>query len=323
MITRLVFVYCLVFWHFLGTAQNLVPNPSFEEFNACPSTLGEIYKATGWNSVKLSPDYFNSCAPNSSFNSASVPHNFWGYQTPASGNGYAGFAAMYGNGNIREYLGASLLVPLEIGVKYFVSFKVCLAYRENSLACAVNKLGILFSTYPYSENRPAPICNCSQIFTNSIIQDSVNWTVVNACFIADSSYSFISIGNFFTDSFTDTLKMQGELCNAYYYLDDVCISTDSQYCFNYSFTGLNSFYTSNYVKFYPNPVKDFLIVEGAQNFNQEIFTIYNAIGQGVSNGILTNLKYNKLNLSSLPKGSYTIAVYGNGFSKSNYKFIKF
>ena len=45
-------------------AQNLVPNPSFEEHTACPVTIGfqGFSKPLQWEKWNESPDYFHTCA---------------------------------------------------------------------------------------------------------------------------------------------------------------------------------------------------------------------------------------------------------------------
>lgn len=45
-------------------AQNLVPNPSFEEFDDCPFLPGQIEEATGWFDIIGGCDYFHTCGSN-------------------------------------------------------------------------------------------------------------------------------------------------------------------------------------------------------------------------------------------------------------------
>ena len=41
-------------------AQNLVPNPSFEDYTSCPTSVAQITLATPWVTPTTgSPDYFN------------------------------------------------------------------------------------------------------------------------------------------------------------------------------------------------------------------------------------------------------------------------
>lgn len=264
----------------VGLAQvNLVPNPSFEDYSQCPSTLGQIDYATGWSSVRGTSDYFNSC--NTSVGSwVGVPNNFWGHQYPVFGNGYAGFAAKYGTA--REYLGISLINPLQIGTEYYVSLKVSLSSNGNSgQFCGVNKLGMLFSTVHYSNNNIAPICNCAQVYTNSIITDTLNWIRIKGSFIADSNYSFVSIGRFFSNVLTDSIQVAGNNCVAYYYLDDICVSTDSNYSYNYITTGLKENLHNLPVIIYPNPANTYINIDFNPLFEPYDIEIKNTLGQQV------------------------------------------
>ena len=84
-------------------AQNLVPNPSFEDTVSCPDNLAQIDKAVGWSSYRITPDYFNSCSSASAFPSVSVPSNQWGTQSAKTGNAYAGLITYSLVTNEREY----------------------------------------------------------------------------------------------------------------------------------------------------------------------------------------------------------------------------
>lgn len=72
-------------------AQNLVPNPSFESFNACPMGISALEFSPGYTNFPTvqawvnplqsgSADYFNGCAPVAS--QVSVPGNAFGHQSP-------------------------------------------------------------------------------------------------------------------------------------------------------------------------------------------------------------------------------------------------
>src|SRR5258707_902616 len=58
-------------------SQNLVSNPSFEEYSVCPDLWNQTSRATGWSSFRSSTDYFNTCDGS---NVVGVPENFAGYQ---------------------------------------------------------------------------------------------------------------------------------------------------------------------------------------------------------------------------------------------------
>src|SRR6185437_5611647 len=96
-------------------AQNLVPNPSFEELNRCPSGLSGIDYSPTYSSfptVKAwvnpqgcgSPDYYHSCA--SATSGVGVPDNGFGHQDAHFGNAYVGMYLYNGDtteiGDYRE-----------------------------------------------------------------------------------------------------------------------------------------------------------------------------------------------------------------------------
>lgn len=288
-------------------AQNLVPNPSFEEYENCPNNLGQVYNVSGWASTRLSPDYFNACS-SGGFNSPSVPHNYWGYQIPSSGNAYCGFAARYGPDNIREFLGASLNQSLQSGTEYFASFKVSLSFKDtNSLSCAVNNLGMLLTMNQYSEANPAPICNCAQVYETSIISDTSAWITVSGSFIADSNYTFINIGNFFSDLLTDSIQIHGQVCDAYYYIDDVCLSADSNYCYNYHYTSVDNIKNINNINIYPNPFCNDLTIADQSQICLE-FSVFSFLGNELLHSSFDRSIIHHIDMNILPKGTYILKI---------------
>jgi hypothetical protein len=91
------------------SAQNLIPNPGFEDLKKCPKGLGQIDRARGWSSPnKGTPDYFNSCYTKD-FETAGVPNNFFGTRNAQEGHGYAGI--LWGKQE-KEYLQVALVVPI-------------------------------------------------------------------------------------------------------------------------------------------------------------------------------------------------------------------
>src|ERR1700741_924502 len=90
-----------------GYAQNLVPNPGFEQADSC-NPGQNISAATGWKSYSATPDYYNACADTSTGTIFSIPYNTWGYEPAYGGNAYAGFYSYFsgaGNEDLREYIG--------------------------------------------------------------------------------------------------------------------------------------------------------------------------------------------------------------------------
>jgi hypothetical protein len=130
-------------------AQNLVPNPSFENYVSCPTTFNQIYLCQDWRSFGVAPDYYNFCGAGA----VSVPQNNYGFQYAVTGNAYCGFLNCHVPGPLNDFIGAQLLQPLVIGQTYFVSLNVS---RVNMNYCPTNKMGVLFSTVPFDSVHPPP-----------------------------------------------------------------------------------------------------------------------------------------------------------------------
>nr|MBA3986724.1 hypothetical protein [Flavobacteriales bacterium] len=254
-----------------GGAQNLVPNFSFEEYNACPTTEDQVHFSDGWSKYSASsttPDYYNACVPSNGFG---VPQSFYSYQhAHRNCNAYMGLIIWSASiPNFREQIGIQLSQPLAIGQKYYFSFYTVMAgqsdgndYYDNPS----NNIGMRLSTLPYSSSNPAPIDNFAHLRSVSIISDTVNWLRISGSIVADSAYNYLMLGNFYDDANTDTTMLNCGTCYnyySYYLVDDVCVSTDSLLC-NGGIDVIpctvsieeNSF--ENQINIYPNPAKNFI-----------------------------------------------------------------
>jgi hypothetical protein len=234
--------------------QNLIPDPSVENVAECPSSLGEIetYTDSSWLGFRGSPDYWHSCSVLSQLGW----DNSIGFQEPLTGQGYLGLVTFDRNlNNVREYLGATLLSPLEIGMTYYVSFNVSRAHKSNGFNVASNNIGALLMKENYLDtDELGVIPNQSHYNLDELLVDTVNWVNLSFELVADSAYNHIAFGNFYDDSQTDTLRIGGEptgAVTAYYYFDDFCITTNPNGCEN-----INSAVFSNkqiIAELWPNP----------------------------------------------------------------------
>jgi hypothetical protein len=297
---------CLLFFIscFSQAQINLVPNPSFEDTVACPNNQGQASYAIGWYETG-SADYFNICSVNANF---SVPYNWGGYQQPASGNAYCALS-IYADReycpNCREYIGTNLNSPLLIGTKYFVSFKVNLSLMNSlQVNCASNNQGALFSTQQLNISNPLPITYNPQINSANRITDTVNWVRISGSFVADSVYAYILLGNFFQDASTDTLIMNGSnLCDAYYFIDDICVSTDSLFAAHYSYIGLGLINIEKSVRIFPNPTTSYALVQNNSNLVMDC-EIYDELSKKIKSFYLEPYSEMEIDLSNFSSGIY-------------------
>jgi len=287
------------------TAQNLVPNPSFEDTVACPTMGGQINLATGWENWGITPDYFNSCNTSGFIG---TPVNGWGYQVPADGNAYAGLACNLSTvPNVREFTGRQLSQPLIIGQNYFVSLYVALSDIPSG-NCAINKLGMKFSTVTFNSGSPPPLTNSAHVYTTAIVSDSVHWTRISGWFNADSAYDYIMLGNFFDNGNIDTLNCpttSGTV--SYYFFDMICVSTDSLDCppVNLESIKENNFLTGG-LKIYPQPSRETLHISSPAEI--KAVEIYSIIGKLIYTKSFNSLNHAVISVENIPNGIYLIKV---------------
>lgn len=214
------------------SAQNLVVNPSFEEYTSCPDNIGQLDSVLGWEIIGRSPDYFNACADDT----VSVPYNALGYQWPSEGAGYVG---LFTGPCCQEYIQSQLTADVEPGQLTYVSIRIAaggFGYPFwTSPMLAGSNVGMHLSTGPW-----APLTvdgefnvNFAAVHMVDVLSDTSDWILLSAAFVADSAYRFVQIGNFFADSlstFAPLDQTPGGTEIAYAFVDEVCVSQDPGIC---------------------------------------------------------------------------------------------
>ena len=103
---------------------SLIPNPSFEITDCCPTEEGMLSCATAWNQASAATsDFYNSCGLDMFGFDGAVPPAI---PLPGGGDGFIGlynFLSGY-----REYAGTCLLGSMLGGVSYSLNFHVAYAY---------------------------------------------------------------------------------------------------------------------------------------------------------------------------------------------------
>lgn len=334
------------------TSQNLIRNSSFEEYNDTllnytrdasegfdsfvkhensPSTqlIGSVIPP--WFCYNTA-DYYNY---NSTFiktydinnitytvNTFGVPENLLGYSIPKEGNYYAGFISYKGNQSQwyldwKEYIYQQLETPLQPGKTYCLNFWVKLASCSNY---ATKQVGALFSaTLPsmastYYINAQPQIEN-----NNTYIADTLNWTLVQDCFVADGGEQYIIIGNFNTNANTDKTFLGNnphcsQCCNpfSYYYIDDISLSIN-----NNTTNMFESTENLSMIDLYPNPTSDKVIIN--KNTHKNVFVIITNI---VGKEILKTNTQKEIDISTLEKGIYFVDIYIDKEKITTKKIIK-
>jgi len=326
-------ILTFIFAFQLAKTQNYCKNWSFEDTIKCPDDVSQLERAKYWiNPSGGTPDYFNECdsiplyptvPPN-----VGVPYNSLGWQQTKTGNAYAGFILFAGNRpeypNTREYISTKLVKPLELGIKYYVSFYVSLAdsynYATDGIGAYLSIEKIMRDTIYYGDT----LSYTPQIANpqGNIIKDKKNWTLISSEIIGNGE-RYITIGNFKSNNNMDTLHLtdgseneRRYLMRSYYYADDICISEDSSNC---------NFVVSN--ELIQTQIKNQIIYNSfsqklfVNNLNANKISIYNSLGILVKNITLTN-EQNEIDVSHLEKGIYFAQIISTTGS-FYYKFIIF
>lgn len=228
---RCLLFLCSLSISFVSRTQNLVPNGDLETYSQCPDYVSQIDRAVGWSRpTNGTSDYLNAClgVPFSE----SVPDNEFGYQAAHSGNGYAGFYCFYETESVtvagdddHEYVTHALAAPLIPGEAYAVEFFVSLADVSHY---AVNDIGALLSTQIPTRTDELAITATPQIANTTLdmLDEKNGWMRIHGCFIADSAFAYITIGNFHVGPATVFTQVPTDYpltWYSYYYVDDVSV----------------------------------------------------------------------------------------------------
>lgn len=312
---------CVLFFmafSLLVKSQNLVPNYSFEDTIKCPTTGGFAGNVGSWSGGY--PEYFNRfCTEDGLI--TDVPLNGFGYQEPHTGNAYAGIYTFIDSAydgtdaNMRDYIQVQLISNLITSIKYYVTFYVSLGdsekYACNSIGAYFSDSAIVWTGYAKSKLTPQV-----ENDTSNHLTDKINWLKVSGNFVAKGGERYLVIGNFKNDRHSDTIFVNSVAhneniwTNAYYYIDDVIVSTDSNYADSLATVGINELQVeSEKVKVFPNPNNGVFTVE-IKNEELKIkntVEVYNMLGEEIYNKEL-NSATGQINLSNQPAGIYLYRI---------------
>lgn len=229
-VTRLVASVGLFLVPGLVCAQNLVVNPSFEEYYRCPasfSTESRDFFLPGWSSANSgTPDHYHQC----SWGDNDVPFNWAGQTNAHSGLGYAGVYTWSNNGkNYREYMQGELSEPLVKGIRYQVSFYFQLSSYS---VFATDRIG-LFLTDSLMTRKDDKLIKqhaaLQHVDQNFFV--SGQWQRASIDYTAKGGERVLVIGNFSDDKATHHSQLNSRKgksfmlsASAYYYVDDVSVT---------------------------------------------------------------------------------------------------
>jgi gliding motility-associated-like protein len=213
--------------------QNLILNPSLENYSSCEAGMLVEYANYWYNPASItgqpflyaanasSTDYFNICQVQNP-PSNGIPQNFMGIQTPKDGMGYAGMIVYVYSPldtqwtNYREYAVATFTDSLAAGINYCFEFFISLA---GLTAGSIDEFGVYFSadSINFPTNKVIPVTPHYTTPDGLMFTDTTGWTLISMEYTAQGGEKFVCVGNFNTDSNTNIITTG--IGNAYYYID--------------------------------------------------------------------------------------------------------
>jgi outer membrane protein OmpA-like peptidoglycan-associated protein len=203
--------------------ENLVPNPSFEEYSDEPS--GWYFSGKDFSRVSMFWTSPTAASPDIYGPKVKVPPTWavvgFGKVKSYQGTSHAGitvYGCDKGKPHCREYVQVQLTEPLVPGQRY--GFTCMLAHLEKSVL--VRNIGLWFSEHEVEEGAHEPILQEPILSLDRFLPSDGKWYRWSGHFTAVKSSSFLLIGNFNTDENSQIkLPVRSDLRYGYYYLDDV------------------------------------------------------------------------------------------------------
>lgn len=195
-----------------------MPNGDFEQITEKKFPCSWLVDNTGINEyvfdwftpINTTTDVMSTYADDDCW--AKAPYTGEGKRAPHSGNVMIGMINYSPEGGCQpnewhEYLSIKLTEKLVVGNVYCVEFWVALG--ENS-KYATNNIGVLLTTESPERNSCEPILYKPQVNVDRVINNTKDWLRIEASFLADSAYEFLTVGNFFTHGETIIETQKGQ-----------------------------------------------------------------------------------------------------------------
>lgn len=212
---------------------SLIPNPSFEERDCCPSSRSQMGCATGWIQASApTTDYLHRCG-----------WMGWPDLPPPlplpDGDGCMGFrngrpGGFNGEGpqpNWKEYAGACLSGPLRAGVAYRFEFYIGFTYRNNSPPTSIVFFGSTdCSNLPFGDGNPdfgCPTNGPGWVQLGSVQIDGANqWQLKEISVVPAEDIHAIAIG--------PNCSLMPMDISTYYFFDKLVLADEREFGFQIS-----------------------------------------------------------------------------------------
>lgn len=214
-----------------GPIPSMIPNPSFESTNCCPSTYSQVNCATDWiQASDPTSDYMNNCG--FVFGAASAA----GLLPFPDGDGILGTIFSPG---WQEYVGACLSTPMIAGTSYTIQFDIASTPIDgngeecNNGIIDFGPIDITLFGAPSCAELPFPGVGCPIGYSGWDVLSTVNytpqdnWSVVTLTFTPTVNINSIIIGSPCTLPADYQAPASG--CYPYFYYDNLVLNNSNYF----------------------------------------------------------------------------------------------
>jgi OOP family OmpA-OmpF porin len=306
---RVALLYIFLCFAFVTRGQNLVNNPSFEEYNECPIPNDcDISNIPHWQWSYSANAYANLCNFSDTVPlSCAAPYTTVDggcFQYPQDGDAHVNIENfIYPFFFRRNQIQTKLIKPLDSLQCYYFSMYINLC---DSCIAATDDIGVLFVKNFISLNfLPNPYDNFPppQIFhPGEFIQEKEEWIKYEGTFTATGGEEYMLIGSFSKADSIDYILLDNgsQFSNkASYLVDNITLIECNQIGISEKPVSL--------IKAYPNPSNGVFTIENTKPIKQ--LKIYNSFGQLVYTESPSTTK-TTLDLTHLPAGMYLCNIDG-------------
>jgi len=300
-------IYCsLVCCAFsLKAQQNLILNPSVENYSILPQNTGAYdFCLDWWKPYKWSTDYYTNLTLSSDPNY--IPNNFTGFQENVDGNFYLGIVSMDWFYDLNDcfycksdYAAGMFLYPLVKDKIYQFDFWISKAEKGVLKSNAVDLVLTYDTLLDVNNYEPYGYKIWSE---QTPMDDTLNWVKISTCFKAKGNEKAFAIGNFHDKSeviyiIANTSTSSSEI--DYRYLDNFSLIECPSCCpeqfedepLVYVFSNPSTFSNPAYLEVWLHPN------------TSGILEVYDGAGRLVAKETYSNLQ-NTFSLKRFAKGMY-------------------
>ena len=214
----------------MATAQNLVPNPSFEDTAYCNMYDPVRTPAPPWFNPNIATPDIYDCDLDRQCGVVWDPSNLdvqlSGWQYAHTGTRFAGGYHWYGpnSSDSKDYFMAPLFQPMLPGASYAVSLYYS---RADGFYWATDRISVYFGPDSIHVQDPGTLSLVPQIDLmdplHPYLENATDWVQLTDTFVATGGEAYMIIGSFLDSSQVNGIQTTGTFHYCYYYYDDVSV----------------------------------------------------------------------------------------------------